>query len=110
MKKIVLILAMGVITHMANAQLLITSSVPTDKGVYDSVTVNFSEFYLNQALNSQFSVYTMIDSVKCEAFVDGGIIGKSYIFQLDSIPNINVMWDSVKTRLEQKGLTVEIAQ
>lgn len=110
MKKLFLAIVLTAVTHVASAQLLITSDVPTDLGVYDSVTVNFSEFYLNQSLHSEFSVYTMIDSVNCKAFVQGGLIGKRYDFQLDSIPNITVMWDSVKARLEQKGLTVEIVE
>ena len=108
MKKAILFLAItfSVVTHV-NAQLLITSEVPTDIGVLDSITVDFEEFYLNKTLKSQFALYTVKDSVIVKAFVEGGLIGKVYDFQLDSVPNISVMWDSVKARLELKGLMVE---
>ena len=77
MKKAILFLAIAfaTVTHV-NAQLLITSEVPTDIGVLDSITVDFEEFYLNKTLKSQFALYTVKDSVIVKAFVEGGLIGK----------------------------------
>lgn len=111
MKKALLLLAItfATVTHV-NAQLLIISEVPTDIGALDSITVDFNEFYLNKNLSSQFSLYTVKDSVNVKAFVNGGEIGKRYNFQLDSVPTISVMWDSVKARLESEGLTVETVE
>ena len=110
MKKTILTIAISLFTVITFAQttgLKITSSIPTDKGMKSNVLVRFNEFYLNKSLASQFNVGTSIaDTIQVIAFADGSEIGGVYNFKLSAIPNIEIMWDSVKVRLENKGLTV----
>ena len=86
--------------------LKVTSSVPTDNGMKSNVSIRFNEFYLNKSLNSQFNVYTELDGNSITGFASGDAIGKVYSFQLSSIPDLNMMWDSVANRLTAQGLTV----
>lgn len=107
MKRILTIIAISLMSScVAFGQngLKITTAIPTNYGMVQNVQVKFSEFYLNKTLASQFSVYTQsADTIPVETF----IVMPVYNFQLSGIPTIQIMWDSVKVRLQAKGLTVE---
>jgi hypothetical protein len=105
MKKLLTIFAMVFLTSCVFAQngLKIKTAIPTDKGMVTNVQVRFSEFYLNSALNSQFSVFTQsADTIPVQTF----IVKPVYEFQLSGIPTIQIMWDSVKAVLIRQGLNV----
>lgn len=105
MKKLLLLGIFAMFCTIAFPQngLKIKTAIPTNYGMVQNVQVKFSEFYLNKKLNSQFSVYTQsADTVPVQTF----IVQPFYNFQLNSIPTIKIMWDSVKAVLTAQGLDV----
>ena len=106
MKKSLSILAFTIISFVAFPQngLKIKTAIPTNNGMVSNIQVKFSEFYLDNGLHSQFSVYTQVnDSTSIKTFV----VDPVYSFQLRSIPTIQIMWDSVANALRAKGLVIE---